>query len=151
MSTTSGPVTVYWRPGCGYCTRLRLSLRRAGIPADEVNIWEDADGAAFVRSAAGGNETVPTVTVGDRTLVNPQPRRLVASIAAQYPDLVGTATGAGRAPAWAAVAQWTVIAALIVLSFAMDALGRGALSWAADGVAVVTYLGLRAIRARSLG
>ena len=36
-----------------------------------VNIWEDADAASFVRSVARGNETVPTVTIGDIALVNP--------------------------------------------------------------------------------
>jgi hypothetical protein len=47
---------------------------------DEINIWEDADGAAFVRSVAGGNETVPTVRIGTQSLVNPSPRELLAMI-----------------------------------------------------------------------
>ena len=32
----------------------------------EVNIWKDPAAAAFVRSVADGNETVPTVTVAGR-------------------------------------------------------------------------------------
>lgn len=73
MSTTPTPVvTVYWRPGCPFCSSLTAGLGRAGIEFAQVNIWEDVDAAAFVRSVARGNETVPTVTVGDVALVNPR-------------------------------------------------------------------------------
>ncbi len=64
-------VVVYWRPGCPFCSMLRAGLRRHGVPFREVDIWADPDAAAFVRSVARGNETVPTVTVGDVALVNP--------------------------------------------------------------------------------
>lgn len=37
-----------------------------------VNIWEDDEARAFVRSVARGYETVPTVTVGERAMVNPR-------------------------------------------------------------------------------
>jgi mycoredoxin len=47
---------------------------------DEVNIWEDPDGAAFVRSVTGGDETVPTVRIGTRSVVNPSPRQLLQMI-----------------------------------------------------------------------
>jgi len=50
---------------------LRVGLARQGIAYREVNIWEDPEAAAFVRSVARGNETVPTVTVGSVSLVNP--------------------------------------------------------------------------------
>lgn len=75
-------VVVYTRPGCPYCFTLRARLRRAGLAFREINIWEDPDAAAFVRSVAGGNETVPTVVVGDVRMVNPSARR-VRAIAAQ--------------------------------------------------------------------
>jgi glutaredoxin-like protein len=64
-------VTVYWRPGCGFCSSLRRDLERRGVDAMWVNIWEDDSARAFVRSVAAGNETVPTVMVGDVALVNP--------------------------------------------------------------------------------
>lgn len=67
----SQQVTVYWRPGCGFCASLFMRLEQAGIPFDDVNIWEDPDGRTFVRSVARGSETVPTVTVGTTALVNP--------------------------------------------------------------------------------
>ena len=50
---------------------LKAGLQRDGIPFREVNIWDDPEAAAFVRSVARGNETVPTVTVGSVSLVNP--------------------------------------------------------------------------------
>ena len=72
MSDTPAPtVTVYWRPGCPYCSMLSRDLDRAGLAYETRNIWDDPDAAAFVRSVARGNETVPTVTVGDTALVNP--------------------------------------------------------------------------------
>jgi glutaredoxin-like protein len=78
MSDT-GPapaVTLYTRPGCPYCFMLRRGLRRRGLPFTEVNIWEDAAAAAAVRAVAQGNETVPTVHVADRWLVNPRAREV---------------------------------------------------------------------------
>lgn len=57
---------------------LRVGLRRAGVEFDEVDIWSDPAAAEFVRSVAGGCETVPTVTVGDEALVNPPAPAVVA-------------------------------------------------------------------------
>ena len=67
----SNTVTMYWRPGCGFCAALERQLVKHEIRFDKRNIWEEPDAAAFVRSVARGNETVPTVTVGDTSLVNP--------------------------------------------------------------------------------
>lgn len=75
---TATPVTVYWRPGCRYCERLRRTLRRADVPVDERNIWSDEQAAAFVRSVNGGNETVPTVVIDGRALLNPRPNDVLA-------------------------------------------------------------------------
>ncbi len=70
-------VTVYWRPGCPYCIRLRRGLRRSGLATREVDIWQDPAAAAFVRGHADGHETVPTVDIGGTVLVNPSARRVV--------------------------------------------------------------------------
>ncbi|HAP76165.1 MAG TPA: NrdH-redoxin [Acidimicrobiaceae bacterium] len=78
----SAQVTVYWRPGCPFCSMLRAGLRRHDVEFHEVNIWEEPDAAAFVRSVARGNETVPTVTVGDTALVNPSAREVADLVAA---------------------------------------------------------------------
>jgi len=76
--SSAAEVTFYWRPGCGFCSMLRSGLQRAGLSFREVNIWEDPDAAAFVRSVADGNETVPTVSIGDVSLVNPSAGEVVA-------------------------------------------------------------------------
>ena len=74
-------VTVYWRPACPFCMVLRRGLRKAGLPTTEVDIWKDPQGAATVRGAANGNETVPTVRIGDRYLVNPSTSEVLAAAA----------------------------------------------------------------------
>ena len=60
------------------------------------NIWEDADARQFVREHNAGNETVPTVRLGDRAAVNPAPDGLISVLVAEYPDLVGSAPTALR-------------------------------------------------------
>ena len=78
-------VVVYWRPGCGFCSALLTRLNGSNIAHAKVNIWDDPEGAAYVRSVARGNETVPTVRVGDAALVNPTYRELVAAVAGEPP------------------------------------------------------------------
>jgi glutaredoxin-like protein len=71
MSESERPVVVYWRPGCGYCARLKSSLGELGDKALWVNIWQDDEAAAFVRSVNDGNETVPTVVIDGHAHTNP--------------------------------------------------------------------------------
>ncbi|PRX44623.1 glutaredoxin-like protein [Prauserella shujinwangii] len=94
MGTTQ--VEFYWRPGCPFCAMLRRGLRRSGLPVREVNIWSDPEAAARVRAVADGNETVPTVFVGERALVNPSMREVEDAVRAQAPDLLRTAAPARR-------------------------------------------------------
>jgi mycoredoxin len=79
-------ITVFWRPGCLFCVRLLRGLDRAGLRYERTNIWDDAAAAAVVRSVADGNETVPTVRIGDTALVNPSTRQVLAAVAAAAPD-----------------------------------------------------------------
>ncbi len=81
-------VDFYWRPGCGFCMMLDRSLSRAGVPVRKHNIWQDPDAAAVVRRHANGNETVPTVVIGDVALVNPSADRVIGVLAERAPDLV---------------------------------------------------------------
>ena len=74
-------VRVFVRRGCPYCSALRTGLRRAGLAFEEIDIWSDDGAAAFVRRHADGNETVPTVEVGDVVLVNPSPPAVLAAAA----------------------------------------------------------------------
>jgi hypothetical protein len=46
----------------------------------EINIWRDREAARFVRSVADGNETVPTVTVRGKALINPSLQQLTATV-----------------------------------------------------------------------
>jgi mycoredoxin len=69
-----GVPLIYWRPGCSFCIRLRLRLGLAGRRAVWVNVRHDPAASARVRSVNDGNETVPTVFVGDEHRTNPSPR-----------------------------------------------------------------------------
>ncbi len=80
MPETAVDITLFWRPGCGFCAALRRSLDQLDVGYRDVNIWEDPEGAAFVRSANGGNELVPTVRVGTTVLSNPQASQVLAAI-----------------------------------------------------------------------
>lgn len=73
-SAADGRPVVYWRPGCTYCMRLRIQLGRSARQLHWVNIWRDPAGAAAVRAANDGDETVPTVVVAGRAHTNPDPR-----------------------------------------------------------------------------
>ncbi|GHE07179.1 glutaredoxin domain-containing protein [Streptomyces alanosinicus] len=72
-SAVDGRPVVFWRPGCKYCLRLRIRLGRSARQVHWVDIWRDPAGAAAVRAANDGNETVPTVFVAGRPHTNPDP------------------------------------------------------------------------------
>lgn len=77
----SSPVVFYWRPGCGFCMMLQRGLDSSGISYEPRNIWDDPQAAAFVRSVADGNETVPTVVIGELALVNPSTEQVLDALA----------------------------------------------------------------------
>ncbi|MGB1505241.1 MAG: glutaredoxin family protein [Acidimicrobiales bacterium] len=81
-------VEFYWRPGCGFCMMLERNLDRAGIPLSKHNIWDDPSHADVVRSHANGNETVPTLVIGDAALVNPSTDDVLAVLVDKAPHLV---------------------------------------------------------------
>lgn len=67
---------------------LERALTQAGLPYTKVNIWEDPDAAARVRSVANGNEIVPTVFVGPAAMVNPSLREVTAAVREHAPALL---------------------------------------------------------------
>ena len=74
-------VILYTRPGCPFSMKLRTKLRLARIPFTSVNIWEDAEAAAVVRSVNNGDELVPTVRIGRTFLSNPSLREVRDALA----------------------------------------------------------------------
>ena len=79
----TAPVTMYTTSWCGYCIRLKHSMRRAGIAYTEINI-EEVDGTAdLVEKLNGGNRTVPTVLFPDGTAAtNPSAAEVKSRLAA---------------------------------------------------------------------
>ena len=71
LAAERGVPLVYWRPGCTYCMRLRIALNIRSRRAVWVNVSGDESASLRVRSANDGNETVPTVFVGDASYTNP--------------------------------------------------------------------------------
>ena len=91
-----GEAVFYWRPGCPFCYVLDAGLRRAGVDVTKVDIWADPRAAAEVRSITGGDETVPTVVVGDSAMVNPSTGQVVAAVREHAPHLLRTGAGASE-------------------------------------------------------
>ncbi|MEP7160924.1 MAG: glutaredoxin domain-containing protein [Dermatophilaceae bacterium] len=77
-----GRVVVYHRSGCIFCQRLAHVLGRLRADAVWVDIWADAEAAAYVRSVNNGNETVPTVVIDGVARTNPSPRLVRRALAA---------------------------------------------------------------------
>lgn len=67
FTPADGTITMFSTTWCGYCSRLKSQLDRAGIGYTEVNIEEVPGTAEFVASVNGGNQTVPTVVYPDGT------------------------------------------------------------------------------------
>jgi glutaredoxin len=86
MAQTDAVVEVYWRAGCPYCFWLRQVLILARVPVTWRDIWREEQAAAYVRSVAEGNETVPTVVLDGKVYVNPVPGKLLAMIKQSHPD-----------------------------------------------------------------
>lgn len=122
MSSSAEPVTpivVLSRPGCPSCMWLRGGLRRAGIAAVERNIWSDEAARQAVRRANGGDETVPTVLVGSRALVNPSVAQVVAAVRREFPDRAELVAAGRPTGGRSAGVGWTVAVALVWLLLAV--------------------------------
>jgi glutaredoxin len=67
---------------------LRRGLDKAGIETIDHNIWDDPDAAEVVRLHANGNETVPTVVIGEVGLVNPSTKQVARHLEQFAPHLL---------------------------------------------------------------
>ena len=90
MDQEKDEVVIYWRPDCMFCLDLLLRLTFTRLRYRKVNITKDPGARAFVRSVADGNETVPTVVVAGRALVNPSKRQLIEAVRTHAPHALGT-------------------------------------------------------------
>jgi mycoredoxin len=63
----TGTITMFSTRWCGYCRGLKNALDREGIVYSEVDIERHQEGADYVMSVNGGNQTVPTVVFPDGT------------------------------------------------------------------------------------
>ncbi|BBX17872.1 glutaredoxin-like protein [Mycolicibacterium duvalii] len=82
MSAENATVTMYTTTWCGYCVRLKMALKSAGISWTEVDIEADPDAADFVGSVNNGNHVVPTLKFADgSTLTNPSIKQVKAKLA----------------------------------------------------------------------
>ncbi len=101
-------VTVLWRPGCPYCALLLRRLERTGLEFTRVNIWAEPAAAAWVRSVADGNETVPTVRIRGTlpehavALVNPSATVVLDTVGRINPGAAPEQATAAGTP----VARW---------------------------------------------
>lgn len=78
----AGQLTMYTTSWCGFCRRLKSQLARDGIEMVEVDIERDPAAADYVMSVNGGNQTVPTVTIGDKVvLTNPSAKEVKRHLA----------------------------------------------------------------------
>ncbi|MEI7916034.1 MAG: mycoredoxin [Mycobacteriaceae bacterium] len=74
-------VTMFTTEWCGYCKRLKVAMKAAGITFDEVDIEQDPAAAEFVRGVNGGNQTVPTLKFADGSaLTNPSIKDVKAKL-----------------------------------------------------------------------
>ena len=88
----SNTIDFYWRPGCPFCMNLERNLNKLDLPLNKKNIWESDGHAATVRSIADGNETVPTVVIGEAKMVNPSANQVLQALSNQAPELIPEGT-----------------------------------------------------------
>jgi glutaredoxin 3 len=59
-------VTIYTRPGCGYCSRALSLLQQKGVEFTEINAGFDPALRQEMVQRSGGGSTFPQIFVGDR-------------------------------------------------------------------------------------
>ena len=80
---STGQLTMYSTPWCGYCHRLKSQLDREGIAYDVIDIEQVPEAADLVMSINDGNQTVPTLVYQDGSAhTNPSLAQVKAKLAA---------------------------------------------------------------------
>ena len=101
-------IIVYGHPTCPGVGPIKAMLTRAKVDYTYVNIHQDAQAAALVRSINRGNESVPTLVFPDgSTLTEPS-----ASELKQKLETMGYQVGL---LAWLLGNSWLIVTTLIIL------------------------------------
>jgi glutaredoxin 3 len=58
------PVTIYTRPGCGYCAAAKELLHKKGVVFEEFDIWAEPARRAEMLERSNGGTTVPQIFIG---------------------------------------------------------------------------------------
>lgn len=61
-------MTIYTKPGCGYCVSAKALLDRKGIPFREIDVLANLEARQEMIRRAGGRMTVPQIFAGARHL-----------------------------------------------------------------------------------
>jgi glutaredoxin 3 len=67
VSAAMKPVTIYTTDYCGYCTRAKHVLTRAGVPFVEHDVSDDAERRRWLVETTG-RRTVPQIFFGDQPI-----------------------------------------------------------------------------------
>ncbi len=71
---------VLWRPHCPFCRFLFADIERHGLEVERRDIWSDDEARALLNERIGC-ETVPSVLIGERLLVNPSIDEVLEAVA----------------------------------------------------------------------
>lgn len=59
-------VTIYTRPGCGYCARALQTLQAKGADFTQIDVGADPSKRAEMIERSGGGSTYPQIFVGEK-------------------------------------------------------------------------------------
>lgn len=112
----SKPITVYGHPTCPGVGPVRAMLAQSKVEYTYINIRQDAEGAATVRTINNGNESVPTLLFPDgSTLTEPSVGEIKQKL---------EALGYQVSPlAWLLGNLWRIITGLVILFALLRFLG----------------------------
>lgn len=81
MSQEEKNIVMYTTNWCSDCHRAKYILNEYGIPYDNIDIDQDADGLAFVKEINNGNRVVPTIVFPDGSiLIEPSNKTLAEKV-----------------------------------------------------------------------
>ena len=87
MTNTQHEVTVFWRPGCGFCMALERQLADTDLTIHYRNIWEDPAFEEELMSVTG-RRVVPVLRTVDNEGASrwiPESRDIIEYLVSRYP------------------------------------------------------------------